>query len=119
MNRYIELLVPDVGGDSVEVISLMFSKGDSIKSEQSIMVVETDKASMEIPCLVNGVIEEIIVSKGDVLNEGDRFALVCVSINNFQNDYASVESINILPEAASNTRETEELLDRFKNLVKN
>ena len=96
MNKYIELLVPDVGGDSLEVTDLIVSKGDSVKEGQLLVTVETDKASMEIPSLIEGVILEVNIKVGDLLREGDCFALVCVPEHSFNSAYFSIDSLNIL-----------------------
>lgn len=69
-----EIKLPDVGGEEVEVIEVCVSAGDSIEEEGAIIVVETEKASMDIPANFGGTIESINVKAGDKLSEGD---LVC------------------------------------------
>jgi len=67
----VEVKVPDIGDvKEVEVIELMVKVGDSVKVDQSLITVESDKASMEIPCSEAGVIKEIKVKVGDKVSEG-------------------------------------------------
>ncbi|MDO6718291.1 pyruvate dehydrogenase complex dihydrolipoyllysine-residue acetyltransferase [Psychrosphaera sp. 1_MG-2023] len=65
-----DILVPDVGGDEVEVIELCVAVGDAIVEEDSIVVVETDKATMDIPAPFAGTVKEIKVAEGDKVSEG-------------------------------------------------
>lgn len=66
-----EIKVPDIGDFSeVEVIEVLVKAGDRVEAEQSIMTVESDKASMEIPCPQAGVIKDLKVSVGDKVSEG-------------------------------------------------
>jgi dihydrolipoamide dehydrogenase len=72
MSNVIEIKVPDLGGASdVEVIEVLVKVGDSINLEDSLVTVESDKASMDIPASAAGVITEVAVAIGDSLNEGD------------------------------------------------
>ncbi|MDZ7590262.1 MAG: dihydrolipoyl dehydrogenase [Rubrivivax sp.] len=67
----IEVKVPDIGDfKDVAVIELLVKPGDSVKVEQSLLTVESDKASMEIPCSAAGVVTELRVAVGDKVNEG-------------------------------------------------
>ncbi|MGV8899388.1 MAG: dihydrolipoyl dehydrogenase [Burkholderiaceae bacterium] len=69
--RLIEVKVPDIGDfKEVEVIELMIKVGDTIKVDQSLITVESDKASMEIPSSHAGVIKELQVKVGDKVKEG-------------------------------------------------
>ena len=68
------LTVPDLGGaEQVEVIEILVSSGDQVSAEESIIVLETDKATMEIPSPFDGVISSLSISVGDKLNEGDQY----------------------------------------------
>ncbi|MCR5865164.1 dihydrolipoyllysine-residue acetyltransferase [Aquincola sp. J276] len=67
----IEVKVPDIGDfKEVEIIELMVQPGDTIKAEQSLITVESDKASMEIPSSHGGVVKELKVKVGDKVSEG-------------------------------------------------
>ena len=67
----IEIKVPDIGDfDEVTVIELMVKVGDTVKPEQSLITVESDKASMEIPSSAGGVVKELKVALGGKVKEG-------------------------------------------------
>jgi len=67
----VEIKVPDIGDvKDVAVIELLVKVGDTVKAEQSLITVESDKASMEIPSSAEGVVKEIKLKVGDVVNEG-------------------------------------------------
>ena len=67
----VEVKVPDIGDfDEVAVIELMVKVGDTIKAEQSLITVESDKASMEIPSSTAGVVKELRVKLGDKVKQG-------------------------------------------------
>ncbi len=73
----VEILVPDIGDyKDVTVIEVLVKLGDSIKVEQSLITVESDKASMEIPSSSAGVLKEIKVKLGDKINIGDLLAVI-------------------------------------------
>ncbi|EPR4994046.1 pyruvate dehydrogenase complex dihydrolipoyllysine-residue acetyltransferase [Vibrio navarrensis] len=65
-----EVFVPDIGGDEVEVTEIMVAVGDSIAEEQSLLTVEGDKASMEVPAPFAGTLKEIKVAAGDKVSTG-------------------------------------------------
>ncbi|MGQ0285901.1 pyruvate dehydrogenase complex dihydrolipoyllysine-residue acetyltransferase [Pasteurellaceae bacterium 22721_9_1] len=62
--------VPDIGGDEVNVTEIMVKVGDSVAEEQSLITVEGDKASMEVPAPFAGVVKEILVKSGDKVSTG-------------------------------------------------
>lgn len=71
MSNTIEIKVPDIGdAKDVEVIEIMVAAGDSIEAEQSLITLESDKSSMEIPASQGGVVESINVKIGDKVSEG-------------------------------------------------
>ena len=73
----VEVKVPDIGDfKEVEVIELMVKVGDTIKVDQSLITVESDKASMEIPSSQAGVVKEIKVKVGDKVAEGSLLLMV-------------------------------------------
>lgn len=73
----IEVKVPDIGDfKDVAVIELLAKPGDTVKLEQSLLTVESDKASMEIPSSAAGVLKELKVKVGDKVNIGDLIAIV-------------------------------------------
>ena len=67
----VEVKVPDIGDfKDVAIIELLVKPGDTVKAEQSLLTVESDKASMEIPSSTAGVVKELKVALGDKVNEG-------------------------------------------------
>ena len=73
----VEVQVPDIGDfDEVTVIELMVKVGDTVKAEQSLITVESDKASMEIPCSTAGVVKELRVKMGDKVKQGSVVLVV-------------------------------------------
>jgi len=73
----IEVLVPDIGDfKDVSVIEVLVKPGDNIKREQSLITVESDKASMEIPSSTAGLLKELKVKVGDKVNIGDLIAIL-------------------------------------------
>ena len=72
--------VPDIGGaEGAEVVEVLVAPGDTIEVEQSLIVVESDKASMEIPTPLAGVVGELRVAVGDMVSEGDVILSVAAS----------------------------------------
>ncbi len=76
----IEIHVPDIGDfDEVTVIELMVKAGDTVRAEQSLITVESDKASMEIPSSSAGVVKEVKVALGDKVKQGSLVLLLEVA----------------------------------------
>lgn len=71
--------VPDIGGGEAEVIELLVAVGDQVEVEQGLVVLESDKASMEIPSSVAGTVVELLVSEGQELAEGAAVVVVDVA----------------------------------------
>ncbi|WP_431048188.1 dihydrolipoyllysine-residue acetyltransferase [Roseateles sp. L2-2] len=73
----VEVKVPDIGDfKDVAIIELLVKPGDTVKVEQSLLTVESDKASMEIPSSVAGVVKEVKVKLGDTINQGDLIVVL-------------------------------------------
>ena len=71
MSNITAIEVPDIGDfDTVEVIEILVKVGDAVKAEQSLITVESDKASMEIPTSIAGVVKAIAVKVGDKIKQG-------------------------------------------------
>ncbi|RIY41772.1 dihydrolipoyllysine-residue acetyltransferase [Neopusillimonas maritima] len=71
MSNVVEVKVPDIGDfDNVEVIEVLVAEGDTIEAEQSLITVESDKASMEIPTSASGKVKSLKVKVGDKVHEG-------------------------------------------------
>ena len=77
MARLIEVRVPDMGSFSnVAVIDVLVKPGESIEKEASLVTLETEKATMDVPSDVAGVIEKVHVQKGGTVSAGDVVATV-------------------------------------------
>ncbi len=77
MATMIEVKVPDIGDfDGVEVIEVLVSVGDSVSAEDSLITLESDKATMEIPSPQAGAVSELKISVGDTVSEGDLVLLL-------------------------------------------
>ena len=73
----VNIQVPDIGDfDEVGVIELLVKVGDTVKAEQSLITVESDKASMEIPSSHAGVVKELKIALGDKVKQGSVIAVV-------------------------------------------
>src|SRR5687768_9973990 len=73
----VEVKVPDIGDfKDVEIIELLVKPGDTVKAEQSLITVESDRASMEIPSTHAGVVKELKVKIGDKVSEGSLLLMV-------------------------------------------
>jgi len=77
MSNLIEVTIPDIGGHAgVDVIEVFVKVGDTIEKEQSLIALETDKATMEVPSTHAGVIKEMKIKVGDKASEGDVVLLL-------------------------------------------
>ncbi|MGN6234689.1 dihydrolipoyllysine-residue acetyltransferase [Dyella sp.] len=71
-----EARVPDIGGDKVPVIEILIKVGDRVEKEQSLITLESDKATMEVPAPFAGVVKELKVALGDEVAEGTVIAMI-------------------------------------------
>jgi pyruvate dehydrogenase E2 component (dihydrolipoamide acetyltransferase) len=93
----VEIKVPDIGDfKEVEVIELLVKPGDTVKAEQSLITVESDKASMEIPSSQGGVVKELKVKIGDKVAEGSLVLILEASA-----DTASAPAVPVAAAPAS------------------
>lgn len=77
MSRLIEVVIPDIGDDGeVDVIEVLVSEGDQVELEQSLITLESDKASMEIPSSHAGVVHEILTKVGDKVRQGTPILMI-------------------------------------------
>jgi pyruvate dehydrogenase E2 component (dihydrolipoamide acetyltransferase) len=91
-----KILVPDVGGEEVEVIEICVAVGDTLEADEGIVTVETDKASMDIPAPFAGVLASLSVSVGDKIKEGDVIGEISAVASE-----AATESAPAAPEVAA------------------
>ena len=86
----VEVKVPDIGDfDDVEIIEVLVAAGDTVAEEDSLITVETDKATMEIPSPVSGIVQSLNISVGDKVSQG---ALVCTVVVEGDAPVAATES---------------------------
>lgn len=93
--------VPDIGGDEVNVTEIMVAVGDTITEEQSLITVEGDKASMEVPAPFAGVVKEILVKSGDKVSTGSL--IMRFEVAGAAPAAASVQAAAPAPQAAAPT----------------
>ncbi|MCL4151605.1 UNVERIFIED_CONTAM: hypothetical protein GTU68_006499 [Idotea baltica] len=110
MAELIEIKVPDIGDfDEVEIIEVLVAEGDSVDVNQDIITLESDKAAMEIPSPVAGIIKALKVSLGDKVKQGDVIAVAeaveTVAENTSSTSPASSESAEKPAPAAKATAE--------------
>lgn len=85
----VEVHVPDIGDfDSVEIIEVLVAEGDQINEEDSLITVESDKASMEIPSPVSGIVKSVKVAVGDAISQGS----LLLEVESSADDSAEKES---------------------------
>ncbi|ADC61751.1 dihydrolipoyllysine-residue acetyltransferase [Allochromatium vinosum] len=83
MSSLEEILLPDIGDFSgVEIIEILVAPGDRIEAEQSILTLESDKATIEVPAPLGGLVQEVLVKTGDRVSQGDRLMRVETSGSN-------------------------------------
>lgn len=71
MSRFIEVTIPDIGDFSeVEVIEILVAPGDAVQAEDSLITLESDKATLEVPAPQGGVVQKLVVKKGDKVSQG-------------------------------------------------
>lgn len=79
MSELKEFLLPDIGADAADVTEILVSVGDTISEDQDILSIEGDKAAMDVPSSIAGVVKEIKVAVGDSVSEGNVVLLVEVA----------------------------------------
>ncbi len=92
MAKLEEILLPDVGGEEVEIIEICVSNGDTLEEEDAIITVETEKASMDIPAIFDGNVVELKVNVGDKVSEGSVICTMEKAGNDAAAEVAVVES---------------------------
>ncbi len=125
----LELLVPDIGDfENVEIIEILVKKGDKINKNDSVVTLESDKSSVEVPSTFEGVIENIKVKIGDKVSKGDLILTLSSSENqvNKQSEKQQIDekippvTEKIIQEAEGSIKKTEEKIEvkKIKNEVK-
>ncbi|WP_316368150.1 dihydrolipoyllysine-residue acetyltransferase [Candidatus Thiodiazotropha sp. CDECU1] len=77
MGKTTDVLIPDIGDfDSVEIIEILVSEGDRVAVEESLLTLESDKATMEIPSPHSGEVKQLLLKVGDRVKEGDKILVI-------------------------------------------
>jgi len=77
MSELIEIKIPDLGGaDEVEIVEIMIQSGEAVEQEQTLAVMESDKATMDLPANMAGTIQEVIIKVGDKVSQGSLVAML-------------------------------------------
>ena len=98
------IVVPDIGGaEGAEVVELLVTVGDAIELEQSLIVLESDKASMEIPASHAGVVVELKMAVGDQLSEGDAILILDTSVADSDGAETSHQEASSTDQSATST----------------
>ena len=105
MSKLIDIPIPDIGDfDTVDVIEVLVAVGDTVKAEQSLITVESDKSSMEIPSSQSGVVKAVLVKIGDKVKQGSVILQLEASEGAATGSGASTSSassLGLTPAAAS------------------
>ncbi len=95
-----EIKLPDIGDfDAVEVIEVLVAPGDHVAAEQSLLVLESDKATMEIPSPFAGILRKLLVAVGDNVREGTPIAILEVAEANREPAAAAEPAADTAPQA--------------------
>lgn len=106
-----DLIVPDIGGfDDVEVIEVNVSVGDMLDKEDSIITLESDKATMGIPSPLAGVLSKLSVKVGDKISQGSKLGVLDAATE--PSKETAEEQPSIKPESASSTRSEKPVSDK-------
>jgi len=77
MSELIEIKIPDLGGaDEVEIVEILIQSGEAVEQEQTLAVMESDKATMDLPANMAGTIQEVIIKVGDKVSQGSLVAML-------------------------------------------
>ncbi len=101
--------VPDIGGaEGAEVVEVLVSPGEAIDVEQSLVVIESDKASMEIPAPTEGVVSELRVAVGDSVSEGDVILALATESGVGADDTPATAELEVLDSSLQDDQGTTE-----------
>jgi dihydrolipoamide dehydrogenase len=111
--------IPDIGNfDTVEVIEIHVNPGDSIKKDDSLITLESEKASMDIPSTVEGVVEKILLKVGDKVSKGDNIlSFKSASSSQGESKKINTNKDDVLKTATNKPKTTTDLQDAYDLVV--
>jgi dihydrolipoamide dehydrogenase len=110
-----EILIPDIGSfDSVDVIEILINEGDEIKKEDPLITVESDKASMDIPSPIDGIVTKIFTKVGDTVKQGSSIIEVSSPEAN-KEKMPKEETVSIKQEEPKKVTESAKIKDIAKS----
>jgi len=111
--------IPDIGNfDTVEVIEIHVNPGDSIKKDDSLITLESEKASMDIPSTVEGVVEKILLKVGDKVSKGDNIlSFKSASSSQDESKKINTNKDDVLKTATNKPETTTDLQDAYDLVV--
>ena len=103
--------LPDLGVDEAQVSEIMVSVGDMVTADQSILLIESDKASVEVPAPEAGKVEKILVQAGDMVANGQDFIVIIGEVSESANNNASESKADTSESQASKPAESDKKTD--------
>ena len=100
--------LPDLGVDEAQVSEIMVNVGDTVTADQSILLIESDKASVEVPAPEAGKVEKILVQAGDMVANGQDFIVIIGEVSESANNNASESKADTSESQASKPTEAED-----------
>ncbi len=101
----IDVVVPDIGGDSAKVIEILVNPGDHIEAEDSMVTLESDKASMDVPSPYSGEVKEILLKIDQDVSEGDLIATLASDSTEAEKTTADTTSKDVTTEPEQTTQQ--------------
>src|SRR5260364_238575 len=93
MSQFLEVKVPDIGDyKDVPVIEVYVQSGESVEAEQSLMTLESDKATIDVPSPAAGIVKEIRLKAGDTVSEGALILLLEPAVNRSEEHTSELQS---------------------------
>lgn len=107
-----QIKLPDVGGEEVEIIEISVKVGDSVNEDDAIIVVETEKASMDIPAPFDGTVDSLNVNAGDKISEGDVICTLSTGASSAQEEpEVKEEVVEQAPVVEEKVEDSKEVID--------
>ena len=110
-----KVIVPDIGDfENVEIIEILVKSGDKVKKNDSIVTLESDKSSVEVPSTAEGTVENINVKIGDKVSKGDVLILVSGEPTNNKDEKRKYSEDKLPVDTEKIIKQAEETLEKKK-----